>query len=286
MTLLVFGKTGQVAQALAALRPDAIYVSRNDVDLAMPGQITDMILGRRPSAIINAAAYTAVDKAETDEPLATRINGDAPGIMAMAAARLNCPLIQISTDYVFAGSGIAAHRPDDPVAPLGAYGRSKLKGELAVRAAGGTHAILRTSWVFSGTGTNFVLTMLRLAQDRDELAVVADQVGAPTPASDIARTCLTMVGHLLGDPDKSGTYHYAGTPDVSWAEFAREIFAQAGLRTQVTDIPARDYPVAAPRPANSRLDCTTLRDVFGIERSPWAGALAAVIAKTKKAGQP
>jgi len=226
--------------------------------------------------VINAAAYTAVDRAETEEALAQTVNGAAPAAMAKAAARRGLPFLQISTDYVFDGAGTAPRKPGDPVAPLGAYGRSKLAGEAGVREAGGTHVILRTSWVFSAHGTNFVKTMLRLAESRDKLTVVADQVGGPTPAAAIADALFAMAKGLAVDPGLSGTYHFSGAPDVSWADFAREIFRQSGRATLVEDIPSAAYPTPARRPANSRLDCASLA-AFGLARPDWRAHLSDIL---------
>ena len=277
MSLLVFGKTGQVARELQRRAPDAIFLGRDEADLSDPAACAAAIDKIRPTAVINAAAYTAVDAAESEEPLATRINGDAPGAMARACARLGCPFVHISTDYVFDGSGTTPWPVDAPTGPLGAYGRSKLSGEQAVRAAGGVHAILRTSWVVSAHGRNFVKTMLRLGAEREKLTIVADQVGGPTPAGDIAEACLAMAGQLAKDPSKSGTYHFSGAPDVSWADFARAIFARAGLACEVEDIPTSAYPTPAARPANSRLDCSATLSAFGIARPDWRNGLSTII---------
>lgn len=277
MTILVFGETGQVARELAARARDAVYLGRDQADLADPGACAAALTRIAPSVVINAAAYTAVDKAETEEALATRINGAAPGAMAVAAAELGVPFVHISTDYVFDGAGTAPFAPGAPVAPLGAYGRSKLAGEEAVRAAGGVHAILRTSWVVSAHGNNFVKTMLRLGAERDSLTIVADQVGGPTAAGDIAAACLKIAAQLATDPGKTGTYHFAGAPDVSWADFAREIFGQAGLDCAVTDIPSAAYPTPAKRPHNSRMDCSGLEATFGIARPDWAESLSDIL---------
>lgn len=272
MTLLVFGRTGQVATELQGLAPDAIYLGREAADLADPAACAAAIRAQNPTAVINAAAWTAVDQAEAEEAAATVVNGDAPAAMARECAARGIPFVHISTDYVFDGSGETPFAPGDPTAPLGAYGRSKLKGEDAVRAAGGTFAILRTSWVFSAHGANFLKTMLRLGRERDRLTVVADQVGGPTPARAIASACLDLVTALQADPAVAGTYHFSGTPDASWADFAREIMAQAGLDCTITDIPAAAYPTPAQRPANSRLDCTGLA-ALGIARPDWRAAV-------------
>lgn len=280
MTLLVFGRSGQVATELQA-RADVLALGRDRADLADPGACADAIRRTRPEAVINAAAYTAVDRAESEEDLATLINGDAPAAMARACADLDIPFVHISTDYVFDGTGDAPWPIDAPTGPLGAYGRSKLKGEEGVRAAGGTHAILRTSWVVSAHGGNFVKTMLRLGAERDRLTIVADQVGGPTAAGDIAEACLSIAAQLRDDPAKSGTYHFAGAPDVSWADFAREIFAQADLPCAVEDIPTSAYPTPARRPSNSRMDCSTLESAFGISRPDWRESLSLILKDLK-----
>lgn len=270
--ILVFGKSGQVATELAMLE-GVQCLSRADADLSKPESCAEAIWHHRPTAVINAAAYTAVDKAESEEDLATIINADAPGVMARACQELGIPLVQISTDYVFAGNGEAPWRPDEPTGPLGAYGRSKLKGEEAVRASGVTHAILRTSWVVSAHGNNFVKTMLRLGAERDALTVVADQIGGPTGAREIARACHAIAHALIRDPAKTGTYHFSGAPDCSWADFARAIFDAAGIDCTVTDIPTSDYPTPAKRPLNSRLDCTSTQQTFGLARPHWHDTL-------------
>ncbi|MHA6334513.1 dTDP-4-dehydrorhamnose reductase [Qipengyuania sp. CAU 1752] len=274
--MLVFGTSGQVARELQNLAP-VTALGREEADLSDPEACASAIERHKPEAVINAAAYTAVDRAEDEPELATRVNGEAPGAMAAACAKLNIPFVHISTDYVFEGSGAAAWHPDDPPAPQNVYGHSKLLGEQAIRAAGGNHAILRTSWVFSAHGANFAKTMLRLAETRDALKVVDDQVGGPTPARDIARTCLAITEQLIENPDKAGTYHYGGAPDVSWCGFAREIFAQAGCEVSVEGIPSSQYPTPAKRPFNSRMDCTTLTDTFGIERPDWRQGLGHIL---------
>jgi dTDP-4-dehydrorhamnose reductase len=276
MRLLVFGQTGQVARELARRAPEAVFLGRDRADLADPAACAAAV--RDCDAVINAAAWTAVDKAEAEEAAATVVNGAAPAAMARACAALGVPFLHISTDYVFDGAGERPFRPDDPTGPLGAYGRSKLAGEQGVRAAGGNAAILRTSWVVSAHGANFVKTMLRLGRERDSLNVVADQIGGPTPAAAIAEALLTMARAMAaGQP--GGTYHFAGAPDVSWAGFAREIMARAGLACRVQDIPSSAYPTPARRPANSRLDCSALERDFGIARPDWAAGLSEILAE-------
>ena len=274
--ILVFGQSGQVATELKRILPDAVFLSREQADLANPAACAAAIAEHRPAAVINAAAYTAVDKAESDEETALNVNATAPGAMARAAAGLGIPFVHISTDYVFAGTGDKPFSPDDTTAPLGAYGRTKLAGEQLVARAGGPFAILRTSWVFSAHGGNFVKTMLRLSESRDSLTIVADQIGGPTSARAIALACKVMAEQLIRDPAKSGLYHFSGAPDTSWADFARAIFEMAGRAVTVTDIPTSEYPTPAARPLNSRLDCSTL-SAFGLARPDWRTDLAHVL---------
>ena len=281
MKVLVFGKNGQVAQELQRrCGPVALEVYGSDqADFEDASACAALIAKTDADAVINAAAYTAVDRAESDEARALQINATTPGVLAQAAAARHLPFIHISTDYVFDDMGTKPFAPDHPTAPLGAYGRTKLAGEQAVRAAGGAYAILRTSWVVSAHGNNFVKTMLRLGAERTELNIVADQVGGPTCAADIADACLTIAAQLITDPSKSGSYHFSGGPDVSWADFARAIFAEAGLACAVNDIPTRDYPTPAQRPLNSRLDNSTTKDAFGIPRPDWHIGLSAIVAE-------
>lgn len=271
MSLLVFGKTGQVAHALAGF-DGVTCLDRSAADLTDPDACAAQISARRPTAVINAAAYTAVDQAEEELETAVLVNGAAPAAMATAAAALDIPFVHISTDYVFDGSGDAPWVPSDATGPLGAYGASKLEGERGIKAAGGTHVILRTSWVFSAHGNNFLKTMLRLSETRDQLSIVADQIGGPTPNTAIADACVHIANALISDPNKGGTYHFAGAPETSWAGFAREIFKVAGRDVGITDIPTRAYPTPAARPLNSRLDCGTLSEIFGIPQPDWRAA--------------
>ena len=267
MNILVIGKNGQVARALqerAQERAKVTVLGRPEFDLAHPGALP------KAEVVINAAAYTAVDKAESEEALATQINGAGAGAVAAAAQKV----IHLSTDYVFDGALNRPYREDDPTNPLSAYGRSKLAGEIAVRAANPRHVILRTSWVYSPFGTNFVRTMLRLGAERSEVRVVADQFGAPTSAHDIADAILKIA---QGGP--YGTFHLTGSGEATWAEFAQAVFAQAGLKTRVTPIPTHDYPTPARRPANSRLDGAKLRAAYGITLPPWRESLKPVVAR-------
>ena len=252
MRLLVFGETGQVATELRRQGGTSVTtLSRGAADLSDPAACVAAITASDAEVVINAAAFTAVDRAETEEALASKINGAAPGAMARACAARGLPFLHLSTDYVFDGSGSTPWRETDPVGPRNAYGRTKLAGEAAVRMAGGPHVILRTSWVFSSHGANFVKTMLCLSETRDRLTVVDDQVGGPTPAAGIASTLLAMA-QFMAAGHRGGTYHYAGRLPVSWADFAREIFCQAGRVVEVTGIPTCDYPTPAERPLNAR----------------------------------
>lgn len=279
MRLAVFGRTGQLATELQRRAPDGVEVTalgRDAADFSDPESVRAAAAAVAADAIINAVAYTAVDRAEEEEALATVVNGVSVGALAEVAAARGLPLVHVSTDYVFDGSGERPWRPDDPTAPLGAYGRSKLAGETAVRAAGGPHVILRTAWVFSAHGGNFVKTMLRLGASRDEVSVVCDQWGGPTPAADIADTCFTLAV-ALRDGAPGGTHHFAGAPDTTWARFARETFSLSGLKCRVNEIPTSGYPTPARRPANSRLDCTLLTETYGIARPDWRVGLDTVL---------
>lgn len=277
--ILVFGKTGQVARELQR-QADVVALGRDQAELSDPQACAYAILESDASAVINAAAYTAVDKAEEEEGLATVINGDAPGAMARACANKGIPFLHVSTDYVFAGNGEIPWKETDPTAPPNAYGRSKLAGEEAVLAAGGNAVILRTSWVFSAHGHNFVKTMLRLAKTRDALNVVNDQIGGPTPADKIAEALLVMAKAMQAG-QRGGVYHIAGQPDTTWASFAEEIFAQAGMSVTVAGLPSVDYPTPAIRPLNSRMDCSKLETDFGIKAPDWRAGVARVLKDLK-----
>lgn len=282
MRLLVFGTTGQVGRELARRAAshgvEVIAVGRDAADLCAPETCARLIAEAEADAVINAAAYTAVDKAESEPEIAQAVNAEAPGAMARAAARRHLPFLHISTDYVFDGTPGPAWREDDPTGPLGVYGTSKLAGEAQVRDAGGPHAILRTAWVFSAHGNNFLKTMLRLGAERDALRVVEDQRGGPTPAAAIADALIVMAGALAAGRAQAGTWHFTGAPAVSWADFARAIFAARGGKVpDVEGIPGSAWPTPARRPLNSVLDCTAIRRDFGIEQPDWREAVADVI---------
>lgn len=288
--IVVVGRTGQVASELQrqALPPSwsVIALGRDRIDLASGKDVTQSIADARPNILINAAAYTAVDRAEAEEDLAMQVNGHAPGHLARIAAGLGIPFLHLSTDYVFDGREGRAWREDDEPNPLNAYGRSKLAGERGVLEADVRSIILRTSWVFSPFGSNFVKTMLRLGAERDELSVVADQYGGPTAASDIAAALFRLAILLVADPkpSQSGIYHYCGAPVASWAELAEAVFERADwlpTKPQIVRIASADYPLAARRPQNSALDCTRIRQDFGIGQPSWRSSLAVTLDKLR-----
>jgi dTDP-4-dehydrorhamnose reductase len=274
--ILVFGKNGQVATELQSYC-DVIALGRDQADLTNPLSCTEAIRHFKPRAVINAAAYTSVDNAEKEESLAYKINGDAPGMIAMACAALSIPLVHLSTDYVFDGSGTAPWSVTDTPNPKNAYGKSKLKGEQEIKASGCTYAILRTSWVVSAHGNNFIKTMRRISGMTDQISVVDDQIGGPTCASDIARTCLLIAETIVKNPLKSGVYHYSGQPNVSWCQFANAIFKQLECKTVASPILTTEYPTPAVRPLNSRLDCALIYDTFGLPRPFWRDGMEKIL---------
>ncbi len=285
MKVLVFGASGQVARELARLSDEVkltfVFLGREEADLSFPNKCKELILTREPAAVVNAAACTAVDAAETAEAATLVVNGKAPGAMARACAKLSIPFLHISSDYVFDGSGQYPWRPHDTVGPLGAYGRSKLLGEQLVKESGARAIILRTSWVFSAHGSNFVKTMLRLGAEKSQLNVVGDQVGGPTSARSVARAVAVLTEALLNG-GAGGTFHFSGSPDVSRAEFARAIMDLAELPCQIRSISTVEYPTAAPRPLNSRMECHSLRDAYGISRPAWALDLEHILTELKE----
>lgn len=279
MRLLVFGQTGQVARELAKRLPtgvSATFLGRHEADLSAPDSCASAISAQPCDAVINAAAWTAVDKAEAEEAAARVVNADSPAAMARACASKGIPLLHVSTDYVFDGTGHLPFKPDDQTGPVNAYGRTKLAGEEAIRASGARHLILRTSWVVSAHGQNFVKTMLRLGAERTGLNVVSDQHGAPTPAADIADALIGSATALC-DGHGGGTHHFAGTPDTTWADFARQIMQEARLDCTITDIPSSAYPTPAARPLNSRLDSSDFTRDFGIARPDWREGLTLIL---------
>lgn len=284
LRLVVTGREGQVARALAEAGAVAgitvVCLARPELDLERPDGVVDLITAARPDVVINAAAHTAVDQAESEPERAMAVNAAGAGAVAAAAATVRAPVIQLSTDYVFDGLKRTSYVEDDPVAPTGAYGLSKLAGERAVMAATADHAILRTAWVYAPFGKNFVRTMLRLGAARDEVGVVSDQIGCPTYAPDIADGILAVARNLVdrpGDPALRGIFHMAGAGETTWAGLAEAIFAIEGLPVRVRPIATADYPTAARRPANSRLDCAKLAGSHGLRLPDWRSSLAACL---------
>lgn len=295
MRILVTGREGQVASCLveaAAADPsvEIVTIGRPGFDLARPETLCGPVARLRPDILVSAAAFTAVDRAEDEPDAAMAVNGVAPGVLAGEAAALDIPIIHLSTDYVFSGDKADPYVETDPTGPTGVYGASKLVGEKAVAAANPRHLILRTAWVYSVYGANFVKTMLRLAETRDEIGVVSDQWGNPTSAHDIADGILRIAKRLDTDWDIDGwgTYHLAAAGDTSWAGFARHILdtsgRQGGPHARVRDIATADYPTKARRPANSRLDTAKLTAAVGWTCRDWRGAAADVVTRLLAAG--
>ena len=293
MTVLLFGGNGQVGHELRrSLRAlgDVVVTTRSGqlpegarcevADFDCPDSLAALVQRVAPAIVVNAAAYTAVDKAEDDVDAAFRTNAEAPGVLARACALRDIPFVHYSTDYVFDGQGSRPYREDDPTAPLGVYGASKLAGEDAIRAAGGRHLILRTAWVYGQHGHNFMKTMLRLGAERDELRVVADQVGTPTPAALIADVTTELLG-LRDAP--SGTFHLTPRGETSWHGFAEAILEEALARGLISRAPkvipvaTSDYPTRARRPGYSRLDIGRLEQVLGRALPEWRTGLRQVL---------
>lgn len=294
MRIAVTGRSGQVVRSLlekgAAAGHEIIALGRPVLDLADPASVAPALAAASPDVIVSAAAYTAVDKAESERDLAYAINGAGAGAVADAARGLAVPLIHISTDYVFDGALDHPYVESDPTGPTGVYGGSKLAGEQAVlKAYGSNCAILRVAWAYSPFGSNFVRTMLGLAVDRDEVGVVADQIGNPTSALDMADGILRVAANLLGDGDPAlrGLFHMTASGDASWADFAQAIFAtsaeQGGPTARVRRIGTADYPTPARRPANSRLNCDRIARVHGVVLPDWRRSLAPVMARLHSA---
>jgi dTDP-4-dehydrorhamnose reductase len=293
----VTGREGQLVRCLLERAPyfadlELISSGRPLVDLAEPGSVATAIRAARPDLVINAAAYTAVDRAEAEPELAFRVNAQAAGEASAAAVRAGAAIIQLSTDYVFDGQASEPYREDAPTNPLNVYGGSKLTGEEAVRAANPDHMILRTSWIYSPFGSNFVKTMLRLATERGEVRVVADQLGCPTSAQDLADALLRLASaRARGSSDGWGrTYHLAGSGSCSWAEFATEIYrasaAAGGPSATVVPIPSSEYPTPAARPLRTILDTSAFRDAFGFALPGWQRSTAGVVKRLLQSDPP
>ena len=280
---LITGAKGQVGHCLTQQltgKAEILAVDRDELDITDQSAVKKIVETFKPDVIINAAAHTAVDRAESEVELSEAINVKGPQYLAEAANEIGAIILHISTDYVFEGSGSGEYKEDDQTNPQGVYGRTKLEGEIAVQQANPRSIILRTAWVFGEHGHNFVKTMLRLAKDRDSLGIVGDQFGGPTYAGDIAKTLIEIANQILaGKENAFGVYHFTGKPYVSWYEFAKAIFAEAESQKLLEKQPhlkaitTAEYPTPAKRPANSRLDLTKIKQTFNIEPSDWQKAL-------------
>ncbi|QGM48136.1 dTDP-4-dehydrorhamnose reductase [Methylocystis heyeri] len=288
MRIAVTGLQGQVVASLlerGGSRAQIIALGRPQLDLSDASSVSAALETARCDVIVNAAAYTAVDKAESDEDGAMRVNAAGAGHVARSAAALGVPVLHISTDYVFDGALERPYREDDATGPTGAYGRSKLEGEQRVLAAHPDAVVLRTAWVYSPFGANFLKTMLRLGETREELGVVADQIGNPTSALDIADAVLEIATRIVVDPSPAlrGVFHMTGQGEASWADFAEEIFGQAQRRgrkpVRINRIATADYPTPARRPANSRLDNSKLRQAYGVILPQWRDSVSDCVAR-------
>ncbi len=287
MRLAVTGKNGQVVSALQALAGpglEIVALGRPELDLARPDTVFKALRDAKPDVVVSAAAYTAVDKAESEPGIAFAVNRDGAKAVARAANDIGVPVIHISTDYVFDGTKTTAYVENDPTGPASVYGRSKLEGEQAVSESTDNYAVLRAAWVYSQYGSNFAKTMLRLSESRDEINVVADQFGCPTSANDIAIAIVSIAKRLATDPSAHlrGVFHMSSTGETNWAGFAKQIFEfsaeNGGKSIVVNDITTAQYPTPARRPANSRLDCSKLEEVYGIRLPEWQTSTRAVIA--------
>ncbi|MEL7485681.1 MAG: dTDP-4-dehydrorhamnose reductase [Pseudomonadota bacterium] len=279
MSILLFGAHGQVGRSLAAMDGARIKSAvRADADLAVSGAAARLIERTAPAAVINAAAYTKVDAAEDDRAAAHRINAEAVGEIAAAAASIGAAFVHLSTDYVFDGAAATPINETAPTAPLNVYGETKRAGEIAALNAHPDCVILRTSWVYSPYGSNFVKTMLRLSETRDTLNVVGDQIGGPTPARAIAAAALAIADAKCDGASGAGVYHFQGAPAASWADFAEAIFVAANAGTRVDPIPTADYPTPAARPLYTVLDCSRLLTDFGVSQPDWRTDLVETVA--------
>lgn len=308
LKILVIGRTGQVAHDLQALLPSlgtVICAGRPEIDLSRPDSIREVIRERRPDILINAAAYTAVDRGESEPELAMKINAEAPGAMAEEAKRLGTMLISYSTDYVFDGKKTTSYTEADEPNPLNVYGASKLAGDRAIQAAGGSYLIFRTSWVYNSTGKNFLNTIIRLATERDEIRVVNDQIGAPTWSRDIAGATAQVISQVvkavssgtglkIADAlsDRSGIYNLSAGGSVSWYGFAAAIVDEIGKQrsdshglARIVPITSGEYPTPAKRPSNSLLSGIKIHETFGISMPPWRESLARVVSERGSASR-
>ncbi|CDP51176.1 dTDP-4-dehydrorhamnose reductase [Devosia sp. DBB001] len=294
MKVLLFGAGGQVGRVLAAMLPqvaDLVALGRDEADFTRSGHLATLVAEARPDVVINAAAYTAVDRAESEPELAAQVNAAAPAELAVAAGRAGATLIHYSTDYVFDGTKAGAYVETDPTAPLNIYGRTKREGEIAIAASGADFLVFRTSWVHAPGGNNFIAKMLKLAAERDALKVIDDQIGAPTSAHLIAQTTLhALAARAAGNPLASGMYHLTASGETSWNGYARFVIAEATRRglslkagpEDVEPVPTTAFPTPARRPLNSRLSTAKLREALGVEMPDWREGVLETLDATLK----
>jgi len=294
MKVLLFGAGGQVGRVLAAMLPqvaDLVALGRDEADFTRSGHLADLVAEARPDVVINAAAYTAVDRAESEPELAAQVNAAAPAELAVAAGRAGATLIHYSTDYVFDGTKAGAYVETDPTAPLNVYGRTKREGDVAIAASGADFLVFRTSWVHAPGGNNFIAKMLKLAAERDALKVIDDQIGAPTSARLIAQTTLrALAARAAGNPLASGIYHLTASGETSWNGYARFVIAEATRRdlslkarpADVEAVPTTAFPTPARRPLNSRLSTAKLREALGVEMPDWREGVLETLDATLK----
>jgi dTDP-4-dehydrorhamnose reductase len=283
--VVLFGAAGQLGREISDLAErlgkEVVGCTRSQVDITDRAAVAAVLARTKPRLVVNAAAYTAVDKAESDPDGALAGNAIGPHVLATAAAHSGVPIVHVSTDYVFDGAKAGAYVEDDPIAPIGVYGRTKAEGEAHVRAAAAHHVIVRTAWVYGVYGTNFLKTMLRLAREREELRVVADQRGCPTATLDLAEAVFAIDRRIAEGAEPWGTFHFAGTGATTWHGFACEIVDAAapftGKHPKVTAIRTQDYPTAARRPANSELDSSRFAAIFGYRAAPWRARTQEVV---------
>ncbi len=287
LKILMFGATGQVAREVLRLADPNVKVialDRKQADLLKPDQCAARISEIDADVVLNAASYTAVDRAESEQDLALKINAESPAAMARAAAKKDFPFLHISSDYVYDGTGDSPHIESKEARPLGVYGTTKLAGDRAVVEVAGAYAILRTSWVFSAHGANFVKTMRRIGANRDVISVVDDQRGGPTAAQDIAVALISIARQFMNGRGQSGVFHFAGTPAISWRGFAEAVFYNRPGPI-IRPITSDEYPTAAERPKNSTLDCSKIQEVYGIQQPDWRRSLRDVIEELEKSDE-
>ncbi len=285
MKVLLFGKNSQVGLTLLKHKPkliNLISINSSEVDFLNASDIASCIFNLKPDFIINAAAYTDVENAELNQDEAFNINANAPEIIAIEAKKINVPLLHISTDYVFDGTGVMPWKPEDKVNPINVYGKSKCDGEKRISNVNGKYCILRTSWVFSEHNKNFLKSVINLANKKNEISIIADQIGGPTSAESIAKACYRLIEAYSNERFVSGIFHFSGFPYVSWADFAKAILLKMNYTTHINEITSLEFEVLATRPKNSRLDCDSLFSTYNIKQPSWENDLVNVIEALKR----